>query len=207
MKLKFAAIPGLLMALVVVTPIALAATTQSYAISAADVTMPASGNGSSTYTVLATPFEGTLDVTCQYSGPATTAKIPYCAVCRLACAPVNVTADETVTGTMYFYPPSDAVPAALPKQRHGSRPGSALLFSGILLAGLGLRRRLRRWPVALLVAVAALALITSVTACGGGNGFGGMTPGTYNYTISAADNGALTPLGRSVSTTISLTVP
>jgi len=40
--------------------------------------MPIKGNGSTQYTVSGIPITGTLNVTCQYSGPVTDANLPTC---------------------------------------------------------------------------------------------------------------------------------
>jgi hypothetical protein len=76
----------------------------------------------------------------------------------------------------------------------------------MLIAGAGLRRTARGWLALILIAGALLAGLAAISACGGSTN--GMTPGTYQYTISA-DNEAnpMTPLGQGVSTTVTVTVP
>jgi hypothetical protein len=65
------------------------AATSDFAITAANVNMPASGNGSSEYTVTAIPMTGSLTVTCQYSGAATVARIPNCTYGPIEALPVT----------------------------------------------------------------------------------------------------------------------
>jgi hypothetical protein len=183
---------------------ALAAGAPVFAVTATNVTMPSTGNGSSQYTVTAIPSTGTLVVTCQYAGATTTAKIPNCSYGPLVAIPV--TAGQTVTGTVYFYPYNSVVPLGQHRTRPGTShvPAGGLALAGALLLGLGFRRRGWRWLSLCVFAAGALS-VAGITACGNSNG---MTPGTYPYTISA-DNEAnpMTPLGQGVSTTIYVTVP
>jgi hypothetical protein len=72
-----------------------------FSIAATNVTMPASGNGSTQYTVSGIPITGTLTVSCQYSGPATEANLPTCTYGPVH-APEQVKAGQTLTGTILF---------------------------------------------------------------------------------------------------------
>lgn len=175
-----------------------------YAITATNVTMPSTGTGSTQYTVTGIPLTGTLAVNCQYSGPGVGLKIPTCTYGPLH-APAPVTAGQTVTGTILFYPYGVAIPAGLRRTRQV--PAAGLGLAGLALIGFGFRRRVRGLPAGILLVTASLVGLTGFTACAGG-GFNGMTPGTYQFTL-AADNEAnpVTPLGQGVSTTISVTVP
>ncbi|MGB9409155.1 MAG: hypothetical protein WCA89_16600, partial [Terracidiphilus sp.] len=87
------------------------AVTPPFAITATNVTMPMTGNGSSQYTVTSIPMTGTLGITCQYTGPMTVAKMPLCPMTP----PVanQVTAGQTFTGSITFYPYGAPVPAGL----------------------------------------------------------------------------------------------
>lgn len=93
----------------------------AYAITATDVTMPTSGNGETQYKVSGIPSTGTLLVSCQYSGPqTTTAKIPVCGG-----GPIfqwQVTAGQTVAGTIGFIPYGNAVPVSA-RRGHGPAGG------------------------------------------------------------------------------------
>jgi len=182
----------------------LAGAAPAFAITAANVTMPNSGAGTSQWTVTGIPLTGTLYVSCLYAGTATMARIPTCATPGPVQAPKSVTAGQTVTGTIYFYPYGTPMPVGL--RREGHAPAAGLALAGGLLLGFGLRRRAQRWFALTVLALGALVGLAGMTACGGS--FNGMTPGTYQYTLTA-DNEAspVTPLGQGVSTTINVTVP
>jgi hypothetical protein len=184
----------------VLAPRAVAAS--SYAITATNVTMPLRGAGSTHYTVTAIPLTGTLLVNCQYAGPVTTAKIPTCWYGPVI-GPTPVTAGQTVTGTYFLYPYGAPVPVNAPRR---GLPWTGMALAGALMLGVGLRRQARGWLTLALFAGMALAGLVGISACGGSAN--GMTPGTYQYTISA-DNEAnpQTPMGQGVSTTIIVTVP
>ena len=175
----------------------------SFAIAATNVTMPPSGNGTSSFTVTGIPLTGSLIMSCQYSGPTTNAKIPYCGGGPVVAIPVNE--GQTQTGTVTFYPWSSVVPF---DKRQTSRNGSStaiMSLAGALLFGIGFRHRFRGHLSALLFAVCAFAILPVISACGKGNG---MTPGTYTYTITASNEPSVTsPPAQVVSTTIDVTVP
>lgn len=102
--------------------------------------------------------------------------------------PITLTANQVVTGTVPFYnfaaPCNSPCPVSLPR-RGGHGPASGLALAGALLLGFGIRRRVARWLVLTLLAAGALASLAGISACGGNNNV--MTPGTYAYTITAAD--------------------
>jgi hypothetical protein len=176
-----------------------------YAIAATNVTMSASGSGTTSYTVTGIPMSGSLIMSCQYSGSQTIkAKIPVCG--GAVADSIPVTAGQTVTGTIGFSAPSKPFPVDWHRTRRNGASAAALSLAGTLLFGFGFQRRFKRNSAALLLTVCAFAILPIVSACGG-NG-NGMTPGTYPYTITA-DNEASpnTPLGQGVSTTIDVTVP
>ncbi len=181
-------------------PAGAVAAAPEFAVAAANVTMPSNGNGQSAYTVTGIPMNGNLAVTCQYSGPATQASIPDCSYGPIAAIPV--TTGQTVKGTISFYPAGVGVPQVA--GRRGQGPAARLALAGALLLGFGLR--LRRGGLAMLVlAAASLAAVSGLSACVGG--FNGMTPGTYQYTITAGVSGTLNNLAIGTSTTIDVTVP
>lgn len=174
-----------------------------FEIAATNVTMPANGLGSTKYTVTEIPMTGWLNVSCQYAGPAMEAKVPTCTYGPVH-SPVPVNAGQTVTGTIYFYPYGVGVPVDL--HRSGHTPVAGLALAGALMLGFGLRRRTRRWLVLVLLAAGTLAGMTGISACAGGMNPG--TPGTYQYTLTAAnESGGAAPLGQAVTTTINVTVP
>jgi hypothetical protein len=170
----------------------------AYIVSATDVTMPLSGSGSSQYTVSGIPMTGDLTVTCQYASTPTEARIPDCSYGPLVEIPV--TAGQKVTGSITFYPYGAAVP--LTQRRMGHAPAAGLALSGGLLLGLSLRRRAwRRLGLAML----ALGVLAGVSGCVANPST--MTPGSYQYTITAANGNPLNGLVAGASTTISVTVP
>jgi hypothetical protein len=173
-----------------------------YAITATNVTMPLSGLGSTQYTVTGIPMAGTLAVSCAYAGTDTNAKVPVCTYGPVR-APIDVTAGETVKGSIDFYPYGSAIPLGLHRRSHA--PGAGLVLAGALLLGLGLRRRARGW-LTLTAMAAGLAGVMGISACVGN--LNGGTKGTFPYTLMAATS-PLVGEGPTVgvSTTITVTVP
>ncbi|MFZ0747209.1 MAG: hypothetical protein WAM85_22590 [Terracidiphilus sp.] len=191
----------LAMGLACMVPTASAA--PAYAITATTVKMPLSGPGSTQYAVTGIPLTGTLFVGCQYAGTATGLKLPDCNYGPVH-APMQVTAGQAVTGTIYFYPYGPAVPANL--HGIGQSPWAGAALAAGLLAGFGLRRKVVRQLPLTLVALGALAGLGGISACGGSSN--AMTPGTYQYTLTADnESNPVTPLGIDTSTTISVIVP
>jgi hypothetical protein len=183
---------------------ALAAT--PFTITAANVTMPTTGVGFSQFTVTSIPMAGTLVLSCQYSGPATQARLPLCPMTPPAA--YQVTAGQTLTGSIAFYPYGSPVPAGLPRTPHrsGHLPAAGLVLAGALMLGLGLRRRKWRWLALAIFAAGTLAVLAAISACGGHSN--GMTPGTYRYTVTAVnDPDPAVPPAQVVSTAIEVTVP
>jgi hypothetical protein len=193
MKSSWGIVCGLMLILATCAPMRAAAA--PFAITATSVTMSPGSNPVSQFTVTGIPMTGTLTIGCAFSGAASMAsKAPICPMTPPR-APYQVNAGGTVQGAIAFYPPGGPIPAAAPVA------GAAL--AGVLLLGLGFRRR-GRTPL-VLVAL-CVALLAGMTACGGSSN--GMTPGTYPFTISASnESGSTTPLGQLVSTTINITVP
>lgn len=176
----------------------------TFAITATNVTMPTSGDSSSTFTITNIPAAGTIYVSCGYSGTNSGARLPYCGG-----GPVRlyqVTAGETLTGSITLYPYGVAVPASLHRtpRSSGALPASGLALSGALLLGFGLRRKARRWLALAVFAVGALAGLTGISACGGSSN--GMTRGTYPYLVTAEFTETGTTVVQGVSTTITVTV-
>lgn len=179
-----------------------AAATPQFAITAADVTMPASGNGQSAYTVTGVPNTGTLVVGCQYSGPATQASIPDCSYGPIPAW--HVTEGQSFSGIVEFFPAGVGVPQE--RRQPDRAPEAGLALGGALLMGLGLRRRTRGWLALLVLAVGGLAGVAGLSACVVGFN-GGLTAGTYQYTITVGNTGTGSNISAVATTTITVTVP
>ena len=154
-------------------------------------------------------YAGTIYVLCAPPTPPAGVKVPYCengvagSGAIPAQPPVTLTANEVVTGTIHFYnapvPCSNPCPVSLPR-RGGHGPATGLALAGALLLGLGFRRRAARWLTLTLFAVGALAGLAGISACGGNSV---VTPGTYAYTVVAAE----VDTNTTVSSTFSVAVP
>jgi hypothetical protein len=178
-------------------------TATPFTITATNVTMPSSGNGFSQFSVTNIPQNGTMNISTSYVGTDTGARRPTCA--NTPPVVYQVKAGGTLTGTIACYPYGAAVPAGLPQGRRSSRAGVGLALAGALLLGCGFRRSARRWLALVSLAVGALAGLAGISSCGGNPN--AMTPGTYQLTISADNEGTVTPLGVLATTTIDVTVP
>jgi hypothetical protein len=178
----------------------------AFGITATNVTMPMSGNGTSTYTVVGIPITGGLTMSCQYSGPDTSARIPSCGGGPVDLIPVSQ--GQTVTGVFGFVPYGSAMPVNRKKSNHSGAGAAILSLAGVLFFGFGPGRKIGGRLNTLLVAICAFAILPAITGCGGNSN--GMTPGTYPYSITAANqtsNGSNTSPAQQVSITINVTVP
>ena len=178
------------------------AATPSFTISAANVTMPSSGNGSIPITLTSVNgYTGLIGMTCSPMNPPVGAKLPTCVF--LQGAGIQLTANGTVTGSFLLIPPGGVLPPSMASLSH--RPGNwrvgALVLAGALLFGLDIRRRAARWLITALFALGTLTCLAGIGACGGNSN--AMTPGTYSYAITATDN----KTGTSVNTSTNLIVP
>ena len=160
------------------------AATPSFTISATNVTMPSSGDGSIPFMLTSVDgYVGTVAVQCPEVNAPARARIPDCGGGPLFA--FDLTANETVHGNLVLTPYGVPVPLA----------------AGALLVGLVLRRRRTAgWPTLALVVAGTLASPGGIIGCGTGNS--SMTPGTYTYTIMATD----TKTNVAVSTTANVTV-
>lgn len=195
---------------------ALAAT--PFAINAANVTMPTAGPttnssgdtsiplGSSQFSVTGISGAGTLTISCQYSGPATQAKIPkQCGI--VGPGQISVEGGETtINGIVYFVPYDVGTIPSLAELHNvsspsGRLPATGMALAGVLMLGFGLRRRARRWLVLAAFAVVALAGAVGIGACGGN------VNTAYPYTISAGFAETGSSAIQLATTTIFVTVP
>jgi hypothetical protein len=171
-----------------------------FAIAATNVTMPSSGDGVSQFTITSIPLTGTIALSCGYSGTLIGAKLPVCPMTPPVAFQVN--ANGTLTGGIDFYPYGVAVPAGL---RMGRGRASGLALAGVLMVGLGFRRR--RWGRLMALMLMSVACVAGFSACGVSVS-NGMTPGTYPYTISAVNEPASGAApAQLATTTITVTVP
>jgi hypothetical protein len=175
------------------------------AMTATDVMMPSSGNGTSDYTITGIPGAGTVIIGCLYSGTISTAKIPNCTYGPIEKIPV--TAGQTLTGTVDFYPFGAVVPMGLHRapRRSGGLQMAGLSLAGLLMLGVGFRRRACRWLVLIVLAAGTLVGAGAISGCGGPSN--AMTPGTYQYTITASYQDTANPiLGAILDATVNVTV-
>jgi hypothetical protein len=157
---------------------------QTFAITATNVVMPRTGSGTSQYTVSNVPETGTLTISCTNAAPIDpSTKVPFCYAGPPHAIPV--VAGQTVTGTISFYP----YPVPLP----ATATMAAALMIGVVM------RRKRRWLVAVIIS-AALAGTMALSGCGGSSN--GMTPGTYQFTVSAVNAPAVGTGPDELSTTV-----
>lgn len=175
-----------------------AAALPGYAISATSVRMPESGLGASQYTVTGIPMTGTLNIACAYSGPSTPAHIPTCTYGPVVA--YSVTAGQTFTGTVFFYPYGSAIPLSQHRERH--LPPAALALAGGLLLGLCRRRGLLRSLLLVFCALVAFAALSGCIA-----GVSDMTAGQYQYTITATNTPQNSAAPVSAATTITVSIP
>jgi len=180
-----------------------------FAIEAANVTMPSSGLGSSQYTVSGIPAAGSVTISCAYSGPTTVAKIPqFCGPVGAPTIPVPA-GETTFSGDILFVPYGQVPPPGMGELRGAPlplrhMPGAGLALAGALLLGFGLRRRASRWLTMVLLAAGTLVGVSGISGCLTGPP---MTPGTYQYTISAVyEPSPQTPLGVLTTTNINVTI-
>jgi hypothetical protein len=117
-----------------------------------------------------------------------------------AVSPIVLTANTSVTGVVVVSAIEFTVSRLNPPV---SKEGKGWVLAGVLMLGLGFRRRKARWPAHLLLAVGVLIGLTGIGACGGSPIT--LTPGTYPYTITASSINSSSSL--SASTTVMVTVP
>jgi len=160
------------------------AATPSFTISATNVTMPSSGDGSIPFVLTSVDgYTGTVAVQCPEVNAPAGARIPYCG--GGPAFAFDLTADETVNGNLTLTRYGVPVPLA----------------AGALLVGLALRRRRKAgWPTLALVLAGTLASLVEVIGCSGGAS--GMTPGTYAYTITATDAKTNEVVGTTANVTV-----
>jgi hypothetical protein len=161
---------------------ALAAT--PLAITATNVTMPSSGNGTSLYMITGIPAAGTVTISCLFTGTPTKANIPNCTY-NTSFTAIPVTAGQTLTGTVNFY-------------AFGHLPAAGMALVGGLMLGFGFRRKLWRWLAVAVLALGTIAGVIGLNGCGGKGTIYLPTPGTYQYTIYANYVDSVNPIGSAI---------
>jgi hypothetical protein len=200
----------LLFALLLATNLALAgkhalAATRGFTLTASNATMPTSGAGSIPFTVTSVDgYSGSFAVGC--SPPDVSAKLPACsgggpALALIYTLSANGVAQGDIPLSAAFCSPSGPCPVKFPRTR--TRFPGGLALAGALLVGLGLMRRRARWFTLLVLAVSMLAGVAGITSCAGGKT---LTPGVWQYTVTATSIESSPPL-ISASTTVNVTVP
>jgi len=178
------------------------APTPSFTISATNITMPSSGNGSIPITLTSVNgFAGTVVVGCMSPNPPAGVRKPYCDLPGPVASTYVLTANAKVTESIGISA-SAPLPPAAGRYPPGAGADASLALAGGLMLGFGLRRRRARWPALLFLALAMLIGTTGIGACGSGPET--LTPGTYTYTLNASAQNYPT---LSASTTVNVTVP
>jgi hypothetical protein len=177
-----------------------------FTIAASNVTMPSSGSGTIAFTLTSVDgFAGSVGVTCGEPTVNAGVLIPFCGPAGggvPVTPPIVLTANGTANGTapILAIEYTNAKDVGGPKLRgHGGAVSWAVV--GVLMLGVGLRRRRRLAGV--LVVVGMMVGLTALSGCGGP---ATLTPGVYTYTLSASQAGLTTP-GPVVSTAVQVTVP
>lgn len=180
-----------------------AAVAQSFTIVATNIIMPTNGTAGVSQVTLTSVggYTGTIYVGCQYSGLTTSANLPICSGYTMP-NDFQLAANQTLTTGRVFYPYGVPIPLHLPAPPPGKvrAPLAAMALPGMVLLGLGLRRKSARWLAMLLLGTLALA---GIAACAGSSSMATTTPGTYTYSITGTDIST----NVTVSTTILVTVP
>ena len=182
------------------------AATPGFTITAANVTMSATGSNLVTFTLTSVDgYSGTIEVICDpnATNAPVGATLPPCGQPSPIADPevYTLAANGTVQGSFPLittFPPCSPCPVKLDRPRRGFASGLAL--AGALLIGLGFRRRVARWFVLALLAFGTLAGPAGISACGGTSG-GTLTPGVWPYVVQAWSQ------DETEAVTINVTVP
>lgn len=179
-----------------------------FTISTTNITLPISGSGNIPITLSSVNgYTGLVIIGCTTSSPLPGVLEPYCDPPHFGAAlSLDLSASEpTVTGNI----PITSLPEPVANSRV-SRPGlentAGWALAGVLMLGLGLPPRRGRRPTLLLLVVVSLIGLVGISACadGGSSNHETLTPGTYTYTIRAADQSIPQ---NSATTIVNVTVP
>ena len=169
-----------------------------FTIQATNTSMSASGSAIPFVLTSINGYTGSFGVDCMPANPPAGARLPYCG--GGPAYRITLNANATAKGAIGLSAgPAPLAPAALNRSGHGAEVAWAL--ASVPLIGSGFWRRKARWLSILLLSAGALAGLTGLDACAGGPPT--LTPGTYAYTITAADAST----NATASTTVNVTVP
>jgi hypothetical protein len=181
------------------------AATPSFTISASNITMPSSGDGSIPFTLTSVNgFAGSVGVTCTPPNPAAGVREPNCAEGGPVSPPYVLTANATAKGVSTITA-SEPLPVPDVSKLNRTRPreGTSWALAGVLMLGLGLNRKRSGQSTRLLLAVGMLIGLMGIGACSSPET---LTPGTYTYTLNASSY-VQNNTSLSASTTVTVTVP
>lgn len=183
--------------------------TPTFTLSVTNITLPASGSGSIPITLSAVNgYTGTIVIACNPASPPSAGVLePYCNPPHFGPALFVTLSASEPTATVSIPVTSLPEPAANSKLDRWPGNGAAVALAGVLMLGFGFRWRRARWPGLLLLGVGALIGFAGIGACAGGGSSGTqqtLTPGTYTYTVRAADQSIPQ---TAMNTTVKVTVP
>jgi hypothetical protein len=182
------------------------AASPGFTITAGNVTMSADGSSSVTWTVTSVDgYSGTLQVACNPVNVPAGARLPICGGGGGPVPTYPLSANGVIQESfpLLAQPPPCDGPCPTSFHRPRKRFAAGLSLAGVLLIGLGFTRRRKGWLTLPALAVATLAGMTAITACGSNGPT--LTPGVWPYTVSADAPG--TPPIMTASATINVTVP
>ena len=173
------------------------AATPTFTISAANVTMPAAGNGPIPFTLISVDsYSGKVGFSCSATNPPAGAKLPTCIGSNV----ISLAANQTVNSECVLIPPGGVIPPSTANLLHPLYGGLGVVLAGALLFGFRIGQMERYRLALVLLAMGTAVGLAGIAGCGdSGNP---MTPGTYAYTISGTDSN-----GLSANTTVNVTIP
>jgi len=177
--------------------------TPSVNITTSNVTMPNSGGGSIPFTLTSVNgFAGKVGVTCTPPNPPAGVQEPNCPGGGPPSPPIVIAADATATGSVGI---NSTAPLPVPGTTYAAHKKIVgWEFAGIVMLGLGLRRKKENGYTRLLLAVGLLIGLMGTAACG--SKVETLTPGVYSYTLTAVPYGQSNP-AFTTSATSKVTVP
>ncbi len=166
-------------------------------------------SATATLTVSATDgYAGTVTLSCSLTGSPTGAtEVPTCSAANATVTLSSGTTSGTATVTVS----TTAATASMAKPKIGgwSEAGGGAVLALLMFFGIPARRRSWR---AMLGVMALIALLGSLSACGGGGGgtgggstkTPGTTPGTYTFTVTGTGSPAVSPAPSSATFQVSV---